>query len=527
MNTTNASGIFASYGSSRARKCGWIVSCDWFAVSCLSDWATDEVKLTRAERESDLPEPDSAETPTALAVLNLPDSRPRQFVGYSLYDNVTRRTFAVEESQEFNPAYRFSACIMLCGKPLAHFFWAPRNQYVDKRSCQAKVANNALYTSDWVSLFRACLRAAGWKVQRVNRVDVCCDFQYFANRRLPLRFAQDYLSKPTATRPSFLRKSSNKFRAAGVKSFANLMWETISWGTRDSAVQVNLYNKTKELDSVHDKPYIRDKWRSAGLPYKLPSQLKKGEKAEFVWRVEFSIDPTAKFKTDVNSGRDSNGFARLVSEISADDVASQEALDKMFEALLPDYFQFYYLHTADIKAGRRVKDLEPVQLFDGLEKATFKLRTFQSAADAQTDKNVESVLHGLSELCKVGGMSATEYDKILTAYSAICDRYVWTKEQAAGVMQPEDLLLSLLQNCQPATTPTLYFTRERKAREIQRVVKMLRASHNERYGRYAAGFADLMRVLDDIDQQLADIGDELPDWWYESDLPEPSPLKHH
>ena len=52
----------------------------------------------------------------------------------------------------------------------------------------------------------------------------------------------------------------------------------LRYGSRSSRISTYLYNKTKELNEEHDKPYIRDMWRENGW---LGDQN--------VWRLEFSV----------------------------------------------------------------------------------------------------------------------------------------------------------------------------------------------------------------------------------------------
>lgn len=304
------------------RPGNYVVSCDWFAVSV----------DTRG-----------GHTPSLGDTFQDPDSAHSYIVG---------------ESAERHPFFE-SSCLMYEGRgSVCHVFYRPkRDSMVD--SALVKVDNSRLYYARWDESLLACIRALGWRVRFINRVDICCDFNYFANQRLPLRFVQDYLSKPTATRPSFVRRGSNKFHAIGERSLRTLNYETLRWGNRDSPVQVNLYNKSLELQDHADKPWIRDRWADVGL---LHGDV-DGHK-HYVWRVEFSINPGAVTWQSKDM--------QHVRELSIDDVSTPYKLLDTFAAFVPRYFQFYYLTKAASRSPKvRVRDLQPVVLFDALNAAPY------------------------------------------------------------------------------------------------------------------------------------------------------------
>ena len=458
----------------------YVVSCDWYAVSCVSDWCGEFVERPAGKH-----------------------CEPRSFIGMSFEYGGER--FSLETSREYNPAYCESLLAKWHGRPLALLFFRPRRQDVDARSCQAKVANSALYSSTWPSAFRSLLRAISWQFVRVARVDVCADFEFFANGRLPLKFAQDYLSRPTSTRPSFIRKSSNKFRTAGVKAFDKVLWETISWGTRDSAVQVNLYNKTKELMSKEDKAYIREKWKSYGLPSSLEKPVKR-----FVWRVEFSINPSAKFVYDP--------LTRRCRELLQSDVETQRNLDELFRALVPDFFQFYFITTADKRAGRRVKDLEPVVLFADIDQAPYKLRSYVHAT--KTGRTEKILLRRLDELIRDGNLTPEEFLQLKTLQKHLQVVMYDKDKQAAGEVTSTDVLQAFFRRLTRTQRKPAWMSDEQRDREVQRIVTMLFQVKDQSVAHFDAGFRELNQCYDYLADSAAQISDYLPEWFFDVELDE-------
>lgn len=284
----------------------YVVSCDWLSLSCesLSNFA--------------LPELDSVIVHGA-------------------------EMFVCRPATECNPYYSFSRCFYYHGEQAFHFFASPRHPDANPRDCSVKVANRLLYATNWVDCLNMFLAAMGLKVNHLQRVDICADFNEFSGGRKPAVFIRDYFTAPRVSRPSFIRRGSNKFRTFGQKALGRLDFETLSFGTRDCPVQVNLYNKSKELGNK-DKPYIRDLWEARGLD------------VDNVWRVEFSLNPQGMMLHHLT--------ADYITEVVYDAVGVYTRLSSLFTTFAERYFKFYYVTKEDVKKRTKVKNLQPVVLFD-------------------------------------------------------------------------------------------------------------------------------------------------------------------
>lgn len=453
-------------------------------------------------------------------------------------------SFRAERTDEFNPAYNDSLLLTYHGRPFVHVFYNPRNSSANPASCQYKVANAALYSSMWPNLLRSCLKATRAKFVRINRVDICADFEYFANGRLPLKFCQDYLSKPTAARPTFVRKSSNKLRCAVTKKGDKLLWETLSWGNRDSAVQVNLYNKTLELETKHDKIYIREKWREYGLPY----EQTQGEKKRFVWRVEFSINPAQKFVQVIKNKKGEtikgplSDYVTELREILLSDFESQSACNRLFESLVPQFFQFYYLHRDDVRAGRRVKDLLPVVLFNSADNKTncaadpalFKFRSYSNSRQlGRTEKILASRIDKMLD-----SEQLTIDEKVaLSGVRALLDRARLRKAyKSNNEITADEWLQSVFgQQIETPDDVDVAHSKARKERELLRYVRMLDHAHSPILTELKEHLAGLSRIvggeklplvaklLSKVDEYLCaaefsvqDAAMGLPEWFFDA-----------
>lgn len=422
------------------KKNTWITSCDWFAVSCSRPVADYAVQPSNCE-----------------------------------YGGLH---FVMAKADEKHPYYYESLLVRLGTHDVATIFYMCKRPE-HRESCQIKVANSRLYFYGWADELQALMAALGWRFVMVNRIDICADFNYFANGRLPLSFVQDYLSKPRASRPSFIRRGSNKFRAFGEKPRGALLYETLSWGTRDSAVQVNLYNKSIELQN-HDKPWIRNKWESAGL--------KDGKddagKSHYVWRLEFSVNPSNVSWKSTDAGD------KQVRELSLDDVRAQGQCDLTFSAMLPRYFQFYYLSPSDIRAGKRVRDLVPVVLFTDVDRVSVKpaiVRYFRKSnrTDRLAFKRLEDYKQSFV-------LSPAEMEAFNMVQKKVATNLAFVQPNTA-----EDVLSQWLASMfKSAAASPLKDSRSYK-RECSRLVRMLQGAHDPDTEAFAAAVNMFSKWADD------------------------------
>lgn len=98
---------------------------------------------------------------------------------------------------------------------------------------------------------------------------------------------------------------------------------SITWGTRSQAVQVQIYEKSRELREVKMKHHIVHAWQRAGLDLKKP-----------VYRIEFRIQNRGKMLQNLETGKYFN--------LDVNDVICQEQLEQMFFDYAEKYLKFYH-----------------------------------------------------------------------------------------------------------------------------------------------------------------------------------------
>ena len=464
----------------------FIISCDWFALSCSCEAGhspniADEIVYTG--------ETDAKGYPISVR-------RISPNLGQKFRTDDCPYTFIVCETTEHHPFYESSALIKVGNTPVAHIFYRCKRAGMPF-SCQVKVDNSRLYFEGWSQQTLALIKALGWHVISVNRIDVCADFNLFANGRAPLRFCQDYLSDPTASRCSFIRHSSNKVRAVLTRRLGCVEYHTLSWGTRDSAVQVNLYNKSLELQEKVNKPWILQRWTQGGLVHD-----PKGEftgKPQVVWRVEFSLNPAAVCFKNLRPAD------AAVREIGIHDVDSPVALLMTFRSLLPAYFKFHELWPSDVASDRKVKDLREVTLFnvgalpeeygDAVPYKPLGVRYFRKST--RTDR---MLLNRLLDSYESDGLSAEER----AAFNVVIHKLIEVYQEREDIIKDINLADDVLQEwLQSALAPKGCIDKSATAsssvkRAASRWVRMLKGVHDPSLDAFAEALMYL-ETLEDTD----------------------------
>lgn len=109
--------------------------------------------------------------------------------------------------------------------------------------------------------------------------------------------------------------------------------QAITWGSKSSGHQVQLYNKTDELIQVKYKHHIAESWQRAGL-----------DLTRDIWRLEIRVTSESMYMETLQ-----NGFRHT---LTASDFAIEEQIETLFNDYANKYFRFYSLSLAD----RRTKD---------------------------------------------------------------------------------------------------------------------------------------------------------------------------
>lgn len=249
----------------------------------------------------------------------------------------------------------------------------PYNKAMDSRSVIVKADNELLYQADGVEQFFACITALALYYRGINRLDLACDQNEFYGGLLPTNLIRRYLDreylkigcnhlllwmdlgyhgvvnsngltawskmplvdeKARHAEEDAIREKNEELAKVGLPLLdpspahaidvreRDHVYTSVTWGTRGNGVQVQLYNKTKELQEKKLKHYIVDAWKNAGL-----------DVSRDVYRVEIRIKGRGKGVVNQISGKE--------FEINLIDCFLQEQIEDFFFAFAERHFKFY------------------------------------------------------------------------------------------------------------------------------------------------------------------------------------------
>lgn len=141
----------------------------------------------------------------------------------------------------------------------------------EDKSCHLRLSNRECYNPKFLLNFRGFIDKYGYKYIGISRVDVAMDVLQFDDGRDPGEFLRDYILEKyykvhlARISPMGDEVTGGSFYAHGKDSMYKRVYNSIKWGSPKSNISIKLYNKTKEMDEVRDKFYIRDSWLAAGL----------------------------------------------------------------------------------------------------------------------------------------------------------------------------------------------------------------------------------------------------------------------
>ena len=189
-----------------------------------------------------------------------------------------------------------------------------------------RFVNRTLYMPNFWDIANELFVTNQFQFNSITRVDICADFNDFATIS-PVKLIEGFAAK--------------KFRHIGrgvgalyfnhgigvehdehdhpVKDYG-VRYTGVSFGTHASDAHVYLYNKSEELRTQGNKPWIRDIWKSAGL-----DEL-------HVWRLEVSIKSSGLKFRDKETGN--------TITINDEMIGTRSELDKIYHTFVRRLFSF-------------------------------------------------------------------------------------------------------------------------------------------------------------------------------------------
>lgn len=194
---------------------------------------------------------------------------------------------------------------------------APYSGILSKNSIIVRFVNRALYMPDFWELADRFLSDNSFIPQGITRIDICADFNDFACMS-PLALIEGFAAKKY--RHIGRGVGALYFNHGVVKKEYGVLYNGLSFGTHSSDARVYLYNKSFELLTQGDKPWIKDRWKHVGLDILS------------VWRLEVSLKSKACTFKDKASGN----TITFDKEGAADD----DILGKIYHTFIKKLFSF-------------------------------------------------------------------------------------------------------------------------------------------------------------------------------------------
>lgn len=207
---------------------------------------------------------------------------------------------------------------------------------IDERSCHIRLCNRTCYYDNAAKIMQEFIQRYDYQFQRISRVDICLDFEYFDSGDEPSKFVRRYMAG------KYAKVNQSNISAHGQDTWEERRINSLSWGSKKSMITTKLYDKTKEIREVKDKPYIRQAWLICGLIDNFFTMTKgQGEYlyTPKIYRLEFSISSSVKRWFVIEDY--TTGKKQLRSKHNTlDNYFTRQDMLNIFASLVDHYFKF-------------------------------------------------------------------------------------------------------------------------------------------------------------------------------------------
>lgn len=267
--------------------------------------------------------------------------------------------------------------VSINGLEVATLESSPRSSKLKQDMVLVKLTNRVLYSHQYVKLLYALFDAFGLIYKGITRIDLCYDCVKFSGGRSPQRFIQNFVFSNSTTKTQYSKVGRDEFICHGKKSTSTgTRINYIAFGSGKSRYRSYIYDKTLELEEVHDKPWIRKTWEENGII--------SSPKAH-VYRSEISIKSSGTDLLNMSSGE--------LFKLSPLYLENQRAIEKLFH-----YYANRVLHFKQCTGQKRKKDYKEIQLFENKPEITCKPISISKSHDTgRIEKICYNVLDRLSK----------------------------------------------------------------------------------------------------------------------------------
>lgn len=236
------------------------------------------------------------------------------------------------------------------GAPFLEIRRKPLTPVLPDGSVHVRLTNNTCYTHTAIADLTSFLSRHGYLNVAITRIDIAMDFLRFDSGDDPGLFMHRYIDG------RYSKINQCNINAHGADRWDTRAWQSLSWGSKKSAVFTRFYNKTQELQDVSKgkKTYILQAWRAAGL---ITDDEFAGGNLPSVWRVEFALSSAVKGWLRIEPNGASMRSPYYSIHHTLDCYATPDRLLTIFSSLSEHYFHFRHYEPGVRKDRCRRKTL--------------------------------------------------------------------------------------------------------------------------------------------------------------------------
>lgn len=291
----------------------------------------------------------------------------------------------------------------------------PRSTMLNSNIVLVKIHNRFLYSQNYIKLLYNICNTFKLSIKGLTRLDICYDCNSFHNGLKPHKFIKEFVTAEFDSPRYIYKVGAKQFRVYGGKSVSSATkFSGIEFGSGKSSKRCYIYDKTRELAEVKDKPWIRQYWQENGLI---------SDEKTHVYRAEISIKCDGMDLLNMSTGE--------LFKLSPEYLRSQPAIEKLFHFYAARMFRFHRKgkHT-------RVRDYDRIELFENSPIITCKPKKVCVNADTgRTEKICVSTLSKLS----------CQYSDLSQEYSSALSRCITFLSEVAGIKYAQEKLAKEIQ----------------------------------------------------------------------------------
>lgn len=291
----------------------------------------------------------------------------------------------------------------------------PRSTMLNSNIVLVKIHNRFLYSQNYIKLLYNICDTFKLSIKGLTRLDLCYDCNSFHGGLKPHKFIKEFVTAEFDSPRYIYKVGAKQFRVYGGKSVSSATkFSGIEFGSGKSSKRCYIYDKTRELAEVKDKPWIRQYWQENGLI---------SDEKTHVYRAEISIKCDGMDLLNMSTGE--------LFKLSPEYLRSQPAIEKLFHFYAARMFRFHRKgkHT-------RVRDYDRIELFENSPIITCKPKKVCVNADTgRTEKICVSTLSKLS----------CQYSDLSQEYSSALSRCITFLSEVAGIKYAQKKLAKEIQ----------------------------------------------------------------------------------